>query len=119
MDLSQQINDHSKSGPPSLTGSDVKSDITKIQVLEVFETGAEFNSPFGLKFKPKIKSVQPERGELDTYYPNKTSAKSIVKMFGADSRKLIGKTLKLVRIPRTNPTTNKQTMGLQVMEEVK
>lgn len=119
MSITQSINDHSKSGPPSLTGSDVRSDITKITITDAELTGPEFNSPLKLTFKPKIKSVQPERGEIETYYPNKTSTKSIVKMFGDNEKKLAGKSLKLVRLPRTNPTTGKQTMGLQVMEEAK
>lgn len=117
MSLKAAVESHRKAGPPSLTGSDVKSDITKITITAVELTGPEMNSPLKVEFKPPIKSIQPERGTISTYYPNLSSTRSLIKMYGDEERKLIGKSIRLLRIPRINPQTHQQTMGLQVMEE--
>ena len=118
MSMGAALDKHKKAGPPSLTGSDVNSDVTKITVIGVEETNPEFNSPIKITFKPQMQSVDPKRGKIDTFYPNKSSVKSLIKMYGDDERNLIGETLKLVRIPRVNPTTGENTFGLQVMEFV-
>lgn len=114
---SEIVKKHSKSGPPTLTGSDLnaRTNTITITLLKVEPSPDGWTAPFKVTFKPPIKSVQPGRGEVSVWGINKTNTKALIEKYGDNYEDWEGKRITLGKVSANNPTTNKPTWGLRVM----
>ena len=92
-----------------LKGSDVPAGTTTITILiqEIRKAPEEFNAPVILVLKKPVcgKSARAV---------NKTNLRMLIKLFGDNVEKLIGKKVKLVIITVQNPRTNEMVRSLAV-----
>lgn len=106
---------HSTAGPPTLTGSDVKGQTLAVTFTKVEESPEGWTAPLKAEFKPAVKSVQKDRGEITVIGLNKTNVKVLAGMFGDDYEKWSNKKVTFLKMPTNNPSTNQQTWGLRVI----
>jgi hypothetical protein len=92
-----------------LNGSDIPAGAkaTIIEIAEVRESPDGFNAPVIVDLKKPIygKSAWPV---------NKTNLKMLIKLFGEDEQKLVGKKVKLETISVRNPQTGEIVPSLAV-----
>lgn len=114
-DASEILSRRKSSGPPTLTGSDIKGMSVKITVVSAEESPTEWTAPIKVTFKPPVKSTDKTRGEINTIGLNKTNCKALIERFGPDTDKWKGKSFVLGKLTVNNPKTNNPTFGLRVM----
>jgi len=92
-----------------LKGSDVPEGTTTITIVieEVRQSPEGFNAPIIVGLK------KPIHGK-SAWAVNKTNLKMLIKLFGDNPEKLIGKKLKLVVITVQNPQTGEMVRSLAV-----
>ena len=92
-----------------LKGSDIPAGTTTITIVieEVRESPEEFNAPVIIVFR------KPVNGKT-AWAVNKTNLKAIIKHFGDDPAKLIGKKIKLEVVSVRNPQTGEIVPSLAV-----
>jgi hypothetical protein len=92
-----------------LNGSDVPAGTKSItiEVAGVRESPEGFNSPAIIDLKKPIYGKQ-------AWAPNKTNLKAIIKLFGDDDAKLVGRKIKLEIISVRNPQTGEIVPSLAV-----
>lgn len=112
---SEAAKKRSKSGPPTLTGSDVRGTMLNLSIVSVEEAPEGWESPLVLTFKPPVKSLQSERGTIEKMGLNQTNTKTLVRLFGDDFTKWARKKITLGKVSANNPKTGKATSGLRVM----
>jgi hypothetical protein len=98
----------SKSGA-LLKGSDVPATVKsiKIEVAEFRESPKSFGAPGIIDLKKPVYSKT-------AWAVNKTNVKLLIKLFGPDTKKWIGKKIKLDLVPTANPTTGEMVRTLVV-----
>lgn len=98
----------SKSGA-LLKGSDVPAAVKsiKIGVADFRESPKSFGAPGIIDLK------KPIYGKT-AWAVNRTNLKLLVKMFGPDTKKWIGKAIRLDLVPTTNPQTGEPIRSLAV-----
>jgi hypothetical protein len=92
-----------------LKGSDVPDGTTTITIViaEVRQAPDEFNAPVIVTFKKAVHGKS-------AWAVNKTNLKMLIKLFGDNVEKLIGKKVKLVIITVQNPQTGDMVRSLAV-----
>lgn len=92
-----------------LKGSDVPDGTTTITIVieEVRQAPDEFNAPVIIGFK------KPLYGK-NAWAVNKTNLKTLIRLFGDNVEKLIGKKVKLVIVTVQNPQTGDMVRSLAV-----
>jgi hypothetical protein len=92
-----------------LKGSDVPDGTTTITIViaEVRQAPDEFNAPVIVVLK------KPIHGKT-AWAVNKTNLKALIKLFGDNGEKLIGKKVKLAIITVQNPQTGEMVRSLAV-----
>jgi hypothetical protein len=92
-----------------LKGSHVPAGVKsiKIEVAEFRESPKSFGAPGIIDLK------KPVYGKT-ALEVNKTNVKLLIKLFGPDTKKWVGKRIKLALVPTTNPQTGEMVRSLAV-----
>jgi hypothetical protein len=92
-----------------LKGSHVPAAVKsiKIEVAEFRESPKSFGAPGIIDLKKPVY-------DKTAWAVNKTNVKVLIKLFGPDTKKWIGKKIKLDLVPTTNPTTGEMVRTLVV-----
>ena len=92
-----------------LKGSDVPDGVTTITIViaEIRQAPEDFNAPVIVVLKKPIYNKS-------AWAVNKTNLKMLIKLFGDNVEKLIGKKVKLVIITVQNPQTGEMVRSLAV-----
>lgn len=103
-------------GPPALTADELKMDAGEVAVLTIAKVEPNVEVPQAGEAPRRVLVLRFKERPDNAFYCNKTSLKRLVKGFGEDEAKWVGKQLPLIASDQINPNSGEATVSLWVTD---